>query len=251
MPDDLIPIATFVTPAEAAAARCALEAQGIVSFLKDDNVAGTLVANTVGYVKLIVAAADAERARDLLDTPFDDWPGQAEAGAAEVSEFTQQLADEHARSPEQTANPYASPRSHFAAETPSGGEPPGEELGPRARCPMCGEPRVAVCPYCRTTGGHFRAADDFGVERFAGEASGELSASEPAMLICPTCDEPFDAVYYRVCGACGYDFGSGLEAPPIVREFSSEPLNGRVIALGLGCVALVAAIIVYFAMILP
>lgn len=247
MSTDLIPIATFVTPAQAAAARCALEAQGIVSFLKDDHLAGTLVGNTVGYVKLMVPVADAQRARDLLEHPFDDWPGYKEATDAEMQAFGRQLADGGGNSHQETANPYASPRSMSADESRLPDKTKGQESSAHALCPSCGEPRVAVCPYCQTTGGHFRAAEDFTAE----DVSGEAADGEPVMLICPTCDEPFDAAYFRVCGACGHDFGSGLDTPPIVRELSSEPLNGRVIAVAAGCIALVAALIIYFAMILP
>lgn len=238
MADDLVPIATFVTPAEAAAARCALEAQGIVSFLKDDNLVGTnwLLGNAVGYVKLVVPSADAQRARALLDTPFDDWPGDAKLNNAEVQTFTRQLATENDKADKQRANPYASPRSMTDAESASEFEPAANDTDSRARCPACGQPRVAVCPFCRTTGGHFRAAENFN--------------GEPEMLICPTCDEPFDAVYFRVCGACGHDFGSGLDAPPIVRDVPAEPLNGRLIAVGLGIIGLVAGVVIYFAFIL-
>lgn len=272
MADDLVPIATFVTPAQAAAARCALEAQGIVSFLKDDHLVGMnwLLGNAVGYVKLVVAAADAERARAMLDTPFDDWPGYAQretwtcrqcgeetdrrfdhcrhCGIArhpadtddvEVQAFTKQLADDD-RAEQRAGNPYASPRSMSNAESPEA-ECAADEQGPRACCPSCGKPRVAVCPYCRTSGGHFRAAENF---------DGEMPADEPEMLICPTCDEPFDAVYFRVCDACGHDFGSGLEAPPVVPDRPAEPLNWRVIAVGLGGIAVVAGLGIYFAFIL-
>lgn len=274
MPDELVPIATFVTPAQAAAARCALEAQGIASFLKDDNLVGMnwLLGNAVGYVKLVVSAADAQRARTLLDTPFDDWPalssaatwncrqcgeesdtrfdrcqhcGQARhddlADGLTQEAFSQSLREAADDAQRRMENPYASPRSDVPqAET---GEPTAADdadFGPRACCPACGKPRMAVCPYCRTSGTRFPAADTFG---------GDVTEEEP-LLLCPTCDEPFEASYLRICEWCGHDFGSGVKAPEIVKEFSSEPLNWRVLLVGLAGAAFVAVLVAYFAMLL-
>ena len=70
------------------------------------------------------------------------------------------------------------------------------------------------------------------------------------MLICPTCDEPFDASYLRVCEWCGHDFGSGVEAPQILPNMPVEVLNWRVWLVGLGGVAVVSGLVIYFAAIL-
>lgn len=275
MPDELLPIATFVRPAEAVAARVALEAQGIMCFLKDENIISMdwLLGNAVGYVKLIVPASDAKRARELLDTQFDDWPtftqGQiwkcpqcgeeaarpfdtcphcgtprqnarsAKAGPNEEKEFIQRLQgrDETQR---QAGNPYAPPQSevevagHDVAET-------DEAVEGQACCPACGRTRVTVCPFCRTTGTQFRAADMI---------EADLAAGEPVLLICPTCDEPFEPTYLRRCEWCGHDFGAGLEPPDIVRPMQTEPLNARVLLAVAAGVGIVVAIVVYFAVLL-
>lgn len=267
MPDRLVPIATFVTPAQAAAARSALEAQGIASFLRDDNLVGMnwLLGNAVGYVKLLVSEPDAQRARALLETPFDDWPATSSAGSwkcphcgeendtrrdhcqrcgqtrsdarpndtAQEAFMNRLQADDDNR---QATNPYASPRSDVAdGETDDRSElDDGPE--PQVLCPACGRPRTAVCPYCRTSGTRFRIADTFGADM----------AEEP-LLLCPTCDEPFEASYVRVCEGCGHHFDSGVEAPDVVKESTSEPLNWRVLLVGLGGVILIVGLVSYFA----
>ncbi|HVA48359.1 MAG TPA: hypothetical protein VNH11_18475 [Pirellulales bacterium] len=279
MPDELLPVATFVKPAEAMAARLALETQGITCFLKDENIVSMdwLLGNAVGYVKLVVRASDALRAREVLDTHFDDWPSftqgptwkcpqcgeeaekrfdkcphcgtarpsnrQATAGPNEEKEFIQSLRnrDEAQR---QAGNPYAPPRSEAAAVEIPGAEADvntDDVAEGQARCPACGRTRVAVCPFCRTTGTRFRAADMMEMDD---------ANEEPALLICPTCDEPFEPAYLRRCEWCGHDFGTGIEPPEIVRPLQTEPLNGRVLLAIAGGLAMVAAIVVYFAVLL-
>lgn len=77
MNEELVTIATFQTASEAAVARIALEAEGIKVFVTDDQLVGMtwIIGNAVGYVKLLVGAPDAERARRLLEAQFDDWSG--------------------------------------------------------------------------------------------------------------------------------------------------------------------------------
>jgi hypothetical protein len=67
MSEELVPIATFVTAAEAAAAKVALEAEGIDCFLRDNNVVGTysMAANALGYIKLLVVAVQSVRVVDV------------------------------------------------------------------------------------------------------------------------------------------------------------------------------------------
>ncbi|HEX5446114.1 MAG TPA: hypothetical protein VFW87_19965 [Pirellulales bacterium] len=76
MNEELVAIATYPTPNEAAVARVALEAEGIKAFLTDDHLIGMgwIFGNAVGHVKLLVAVSDAERASQLLEAGFDDWP---------------------------------------------------------------------------------------------------------------------------------------------------------------------------------
>ena len=274
MPDELVPIATFVTPAQAAAARCALEAQGIVSFLKDDNLVGMnwLLGNAVGYVKLLVSEADARRARSVLDTPYDwaslsqheNWKcrhcgeesdirfdhcqhcGQARLDdrpdLAAQQAFANSLIETGDETKRRAANPYASPRPNAAEHESAGGkEADDDHPASSARCPSCSKPRMAVCPYCRTSGTRFRAADTFG---------DGITPNEEPLLLCPICDEPFEGSFLRLCEWCGHDFGSGVEAPEIVREASSEPLNWRVLLVGVGGAALVAGLVGYFAVLL-
>lgn len=267
MPDELLPVATFVRPSEAAAAKTALEAEGILCFFKDENIISMdwLLGNAVGYVKLLVPAADVERARALLDAPFH-WPAEVapttrkcqqcgeeidvglshcgQCGAPRQSPdadkdeaaFVERLRNESERQKRQETNPYLAPQSgESTAEQDAFDRPVG------ALCPGCGRGRVAICPYCRTTGSNFAPADTISID---------ASAGEPPLVICPTCDEPFPPQYLRRCEWCGHDFGTGAEPPQIVRPSEREPVNWRVGVASILGIAVIAAIIAYFAILL-
>lgn len=62
-------VASYRSAPEAEVARLALEAAGIPAFLSDSEVVSmtSLLGNAVGYVKLEVAARDADAARRILD----------------------------------------------------------------------------------------------------------------------------------------------------------------------------------------
>ena len=66
MSERWVTIATFVVPTEAHLARTRLEAGGIPSILANEFLARVLPAMAVGGVRLMVAPADARRARNLL-----------------------------------------------------------------------------------------------------------------------------------------------------------------------------------------
>jgi hypothetical protein len=100
---------------------------------------------------------------------------------------------------------------------------------------------VAICPFCKTTGNRFRPAELI---------DGRPTGAEPALLICPICDEPFEPAYLRTCEWCGHHFGEGIEAPEIVRALPSEPLNPRVVLVGLAGVAIIGGLVAYFAWLL-
>lgn len=73
MADDLVTIAVFLTPNRADFARSVLEANGIRTFLRGDNLA--TVAPHIGLidhgVQVQVAQEDADRARDVLQAESD------------------------------------------------------------------------------------------------------------------------------------------------------------------------------------
>lgn len=76
MPEELVTIATFPTPAETAIARLALEAEGIAAFVTNDHLVGMtwILANALGQVKVLVPASHAEQSLKTLEMPYDDWP---------------------------------------------------------------------------------------------------------------------------------------------------------------------------------
>jgi hypothetical protein len=132
-------------------------------------------------------------------------------------------------------------------------------------CPNCQARRLARCPICSTSGTDFKPADTdisalLGVEspahgggcscgpggcgpvtadQTAGD-SGEPAAEGdvPALLMCPTCDEPFTPSYPRRCEWCGYTFDDGWEPDDLPRPV--DPINGRIIVVSL----LVAAVLI-------
>jgi hypothetical protein len=70
MPDDIVTLRVFNTHIEADLARSVLEAAGIESVIAADDSGGMRphMALTAG-VRLLVRAQDADRAKQLLDTP--------------------------------------------------------------------------------------------------------------------------------------------------------------------------------------
>ena len=66
MPAEFVVIDTFIHATEAETARAILEMEGIKAFLEDGGVEGVL-GFSPGGVQLAVPAADAEKARAILD----------------------------------------------------------------------------------------------------------------------------------------------------------------------------------------
>lgn len=133
-------------------------------------------------------------------------------------------------------------------------------------CPQCGERRMTRCPACGTSGTDFLPADPNtgdllglptpsagafsgcscgpgGCGKRDAETAEDVSANEedkadhpteePAetasstLLLCPTCDEPFHPQYLRRCEGCGHEFPDGVEMPQHEEE-SREPFNRQV-----------------------
>lgn len=70
MSGDLVTVAVFGTPTEAAMAQNLLESEGIAAFVNDESVPGMFwhLGNAVGGVKLQVPAGDEERAATVLES---------------------------------------------------------------------------------------------------------------------------------------------------------------------------------------
>lgn len=89
MTDNLVTLATFPTATEAGFVRNLLEGEGIRAYTADDRVVTTLCGNTLGWVKVDVAASDLPRASELLAEhrqaveDLDEEEFAAEAIAAE------------------------------------------------------------------------------------------------------------------------------------------------------------------------
>lgn len=120
-------------------------------------------------------------------------------------------------------------------------------------CPGCAERRHTMCRICCTAGTDFPPADHevveivtvHGLDEDGGAASPEPFERVLRMLMCSTCDEPFEPSYARTCEWCGHDFGEGYEI--VVRH--TEPVAPRTIAVGVALVAAMIGLMIYFAMI--
>ncbi|HXT57502.1 MAG TPA: DUF2007 domain-containing protein [Pirellulales bacterium] len=108
-----------------------------------------------------------------------------------------------------------------------------------ALCPECCRQRTAVCPICETAGADFLSGDM--------PPAAETNEGETQLLICPTCDEPFEPGYLRDCEWCGHDCGDGIRLPAPPVEDAAEAPNARAIAAALGMIVIIAAIMAYFA----
>jgi hypothetical protein len=108
---------------------------------------------------------------------------------------------------------------------------------PIPTCPSCGRERTAVCPLCQTHGGAFRTADPIDPTDVEGSTR----------LICPLCQEPFAGDYVRRCEGCGHDFGNGPETPSVIAPPETEPINWRVLVVGVSVVAIICGLLAYFA----
>lgn len=79
------------------------------------------------------------------------------------------------------------------------------------RCPDCDKPRVAMCPYCGTSGTEFPRAEGEPDDRellAAGESvdERERDPSNVLFVICTMCDEPFVPRFAPTCEWCGHNF---------------------------------------------
>ena len=141
-------------------------------------------------------------------------------------------------------------------------------------CPGCGRRRSTACPFCHTAGTEFKSArTDYGelfdppaagggsggccgadgcgcghgqVETESGPAAEESAGEASALLLCPTCDEPFEPVYLGRCEGCGHEFPDGCEPPDPNGPESRDPLNLRIVVVIAAILGLTAGLAIYF-----
>ncbi|MFV2067293.1 MAG: hypothetical protein ACC645_09965 [Pirellulales bacterium] len=111
-------------------------------------------------------------------------------------------------------------------------------------CPECGKRRHTSCPVCGTSGNQFPLGDT--AYPLISPESGEADAARP-LLICPTCDEPFEAAFLRLCEWCDHNFGDGVARPESAgKGDDAEPFNLRVWLVMAGLGGTVLAGLAYF-----
>ena len=108
---------------------------------------------------------------------------------------------------------------------------------PWPRCPSCRRPRHTSCPYCGTAGANFQLG-------YAPPGS-----APNLLVVCGTCDEPFEPEFSARCEWCGYRFADGRELP--VPAWSESEMTSRAWIVIAGIVAVLAGAYALFAYIAP
>jgi rubrerythrin len=127
----------------------------------------------------------------------------------------------------------------------SRGSPPTDEEAADApgrhwpQCPSCNRPRHTSCPYCGTAGANFPLA-------FVPSPALETRAM---LVLCGTCDEPFEPQFNLRCEWCGHRFADGSELP--TPEWVESEMTSRAWIALVGIVAVVIGAIALFAYIAP
>lgn len=144
-----------------------------------------------------------------------------------------------------------------------------DDLWPR--CIKCSERRQVTCSYCGESGNSFPIIDD--PTDLSGEEEEEDAPSWPRLernrkllVHCTTCDEHFLADFYPVCHSCGYEFekpsrstaassqpGDSSDAGAVDPYSSPREVTGnqsRIAAVFIGMVLAIAAIVIYFILLL-
>ena len=211
--DDQVVVFTDARPELAYLVRDRLVEAGIEAFLENEALrqgAGELPWYSIAP-RVVVAETDAEAAHEIVREFLDEARGS--------------IADDADRA-SAAANGECRAVSAATASTTV-----------VAVCPQCQRPRLTVCPFCQTASAKFPLAD-----QPPGSAEGP-----PGLLLCTTCDEPFEPAYLRRCEWCGHDFGDGVE---IERQEATTNLNERVITVVIGLAIALVAIFAYFMVVL-
>lgn len=111
-------------------------------------------------------------------------------------------------------------------------------------CPMCHEPRIAMCTGCGSVGTDFGEAvfveTDSGLETDR-EVEFEIEPEE-GLLMCTVCDVPFQPAYRKIC-KCNYEFADGIDFDRNPTSSKSSPLIVLILitilaAIAIGCLYL-------------
>jgi hypothetical protein len=110
---------------------------------------------------------------------------------------------------------------------------------PWPRCPACHRPRHTSCPFCGTAGASFPLA-------FVPPPALENRAM---LVLCGTCDEPFEPQFNLHCEWCGHRFADGHDLP--TPTWTESDLTPQAWIVLVGMVAVVIGAIALFAYIAP
>ena len=98
------------------------------------------------------------------------------------------------------------------------------------RCRECDWPRMTRCEFCGSTGHDFPVAD-----------GAPVTETAAVLLMCGTCDEPFEPQFLDHCDRCSEKFDDGVEFPYVAEMDVGNP------RVGLAAVALLLLTALLFA----
>lgn len=89
------------------------------------------------------------------------------------------------------------------------------------RCSACDWPRMTRCDFCGSTGHEFPVAD-----------GAPVTETAEVLLVCETCDEPFEPLFLDHCERCNERFNDGVDFPYVAEMDVGNPRVG-LMAFGL------------------
>lgn len=169
-----------------------------------------------------------------VDTPFEDLAVLVHADELPLATRIASAFDKHILNKQGEEETEDDDEFYFWLEWPT--------------CPKCKSPRQTKCQFCQTAGTDFVLADapPMLVDADSKDAIPEEDLEYDLMLMCHTCDEPFEPVFYRHCQWCEHEFSDGF-APEL--EPTDSEWTKRTIAVVVALVAVVVATMIYVSLV--
>jgi hypothetical protein len=133
----------------------------------------------------------------------------------------------HAAEARRIAEEFDSTTAHGPTPDDAVTEPPDTSWKDWPVCPRCQTRRQARCSICETAGTDFPLA-----------AIEERDGQSLVLLICETCDDHFRPEFFRLCHACGHDYGEGVA----VGDSEAAEITSVRTWIVLGCLAALAVV---------
>lgn len=199
-----------------------LAEDGVRAFVSGENLAG--MTDMTGWTvmpKVMVAATDLKQAR-LIVSDYDERL-RSSPQPASIDELENEYAEE---------DEYVDSR-----------------LDSWPSCSSCSTPKHTTCPSCEKTGVGFDLAEFVAASETESENSEIEILPEQLKLLCPVCETIFVPQFFSSCDCklLGVDAGQELNRPSVAP--AQSPVNGRILTVVLGILAVIAAAIYFIVLI--